>query len=88
LAFATEHEGDVEACVAKPGFVTGHGDVMKYLRATALKWTVGLPNVAVEEISAAMLDQVLRGFEAEPIFNDDLRRIGEKVLRDTPIAKG
>lgn len=52
---------------------------MKWLRATLLWWTVSLPSVGVVEFSAAMLDQVLNGFEKDPLENADLIRIGRKV---------
>jgi hypothetical protein len=42
----------------------------------------GVVSVKGEELAAAMLDQVVRGFEMEPINNDDLVRIGAKVLAE------
>lgn len=37
-------------------------------------------NVSVTEAAAAMLQQVVEGFEKEPLQNDDLVRIGRKAL--------
>jgi len=39
-----------------------------------------LPSLSVVEMSAAMLDQVLNGFEKDPLTNEDLVRIGRRAL--------
>jgi hypothetical protein len=49
---------------------------------------MSVPSVAVNECSAAMLDQVANGFEMEPLMNEDLVRIGQRVLSVPPPAKG
>jgi hypothetical protein len=41
-----------------------------------------LPRISVGEVAAAMLDQVVKGFEKEPLHNDDLARIGAGVLKE------
>ena len=43
---------------------------------------MSLPNVDVAEISAAMLHEVIHGFEKEPLENDDLVRIGREALKN------
>ena len=83
LAFAAEHKDAVEACVSKPGLITAPGQILKTVAATVLKYVISLPNVGVTEISAAMLHQVINGFEKEPLENDDLVRIGRQALRDS-----
>ncbi|KAL2039747.1 hypothetical protein N7G274_007606 [Stereocaulon virgatum] len=80
LGFAMEHNGAVEACVSKPGLITAPGQLLKTIIATVLKPFV--PSVGVKEISAAMLHQVLNGFEKETLQNDDLVRIGRQALSD------
>jgi hypothetical protein len=62
--------------VAKPGMIYTPGDYLKIAFATVLKWTGVVPHVAVTEAAAAILDQVITGFEKEPLLNDDLVRIG------------
>jgi hypothetical protein len=43
--------------------------------------SVGIvPNISVVEVAAAILDQVVNGFEKDPLMNDDLARIGKGVL--------
>jgi hypothetical protein len=37
------------------------------------------PSVDVADISAALLNQVINGFEKEPLTNDDLVRIGREM---------
>ena len=79
LAFSAEHNDAVEACVSKPGLIITPGQILK---TVAAKYVISLPNVDVTKISAAMLYQVINGFEKEPLENDDLVRIGRQALRD------
>jgi len=46
-----------------------------------MNWVGIVPNVAIIEIAAAMLDQVITGFEKEPLQNDDLVRIGRALIQ-------
>ncbi|MCJ1384882.1 hypothetical protein MMC17_008000 [Xylographa soralifera] len=82
LAFAAEHKGAVEACVAKPGLIIGPGQILKMVWAFVLKYAMSVPNVTVAEISAAMLHETINGFQKEPLENDDLVRIGRQVLTE------
>jgi len=82
LAFAEEHKGQIDACVAKPGFITKPGNYFNIALATALKWTGMVSNVSVTEVAAAVLNQVTNGFEKEPLQNEDLVRIGRKILSE------
>jgi len=82
LSFASSHSGRVEATVAKPGLINQPGNIFHWFRATILWFVASLPNISVVDISAAMLDQVLNGFEKDPLMNDDLVRIGQKALRE------
>ncbi|KAJ7364349.1 hypothetical protein DFH08DRAFT_680978 [Mycena albidolilacea] len=79
LAFAAAHSDEMfVACVAKPGLITS--SIGSSILAVALKLVMGVPSVSVEEISAAMLRQVVEGFEKEPLECKDLVRIGRKAL--------
>jgi hypothetical protein len=52
------------------------------LLAGAARWITGpLPLLSVGEVAAAMLDQVVVGFEKEPLGSSDLARIGSAVLK-------
>ncbi|KAG7049732.1 putative nucleoside-diphosphate-sugar epimerase [Colletotrichum scovillei] len=80
LALAKEHEAQLDACVVKPGLITAPNDFLKMAVACALWWTVSLPSIGVREISTAMLNQSLFGFEKDTLENDDLLRLGESEL--------
>ncbi|KAK1831165.1 succinate-semialdehyde dehydrogenase [Podospora conica] len=89
LAFAAAQEpaGSVEMCVVKPGIVTGH---LSGLMSVMMGVLLGLgifKKVGIQELVAAMLQQVRDGgFETETLENDDLIRIGQKALAS--IAEG
>jgi hypothetical protein len=53
---------------------------MRSIMAFAMRLAMSMPSVTVTEISATMLDQVVNGFEKEPLMNEDLVRIGQRVL--------
>ncbi|KAK8133681.1 hypothetical protein PG984_005693 [Apiospora sp. TS-2023a] len=74
LDFAKAHPG-IEACVAKPGLITS-GTWKDTLLSTGLKVTGLAGSVKKEQVAAAMLRQVVQGFEKEPLQNDDLVRLG------------
>ena len=67
--------------MAKPGIITAPGQYLKTAFATVMKYAMSLPNVNVSEVSAAMLHEVVHGFEKEPLGNDDLVRIGRLALK-------
>ena len=66
--------------VAKPGLILQPGSVADWLKSQLLGVVASLPSISVVEISAAMLEQVVDGFEKDPLTNDDLVRIGKKAL--------
>lgn len=82
LKFASEHPGEIEACAIKPGLIKNPGEILKATFAFVIKYTLGVPNITNEEICAAMLDQISRGFEKEPLLNDDLVVIGQRLLAE------
>lgn len=67
--------------MAKPGPITAPGQYLKTIGAMVLKYAMSLPNIDVAEVSAAMLHEVIHGFEKEPLENDDLVRIGRQALK-------
>lgn len=81
LAFAADHKDALEVCVAKPGLITASGQYLKTIGATLMKYVISVPIVDVAEISAALLHEVIHGFEKEPLDNDDLIRIGRQALK-------
>jgi hypothetical protein len=80
LAFAAEHKDTgLEACVAKPGLISSPGAPLKNIFITAASW-VGARTIDVSECAAAMIDQVMHGFEKDPLSNADLVRLGQEAL--------
>ncbi|KAI1445744.1 hypothetical protein F5Y02DRAFT_385209 [Annulohypoxylon stygium] len=87
LKYAEESKGTVEVCVAKPGMIDAPGRSGLLLNAakTVGRVLLGLPRVDVSEISTALLDQVVNGFEKETLQNEDLVRIGQGILQGKQI---
>lgn len=82
LDFAKNSNGAVEACVAKPGLINAPGRtglVMGALRSIGSA-IISLPVLDVSEVAATLLEQAINGIEKETLLNDDLVRIGQKVL--------
>ncbi|KAI1454778.1 NAD(P)-binding protein [Annulohypoxylon moriforme] len=77
LALASGLDG-AEACVAKPGYITAPGQIMKSVAGTMIQLVAGIPSISVVDLSKAMLDQVVNGFEKEPLMPEDLARIAKK----------
>jgi hypothetical protein len=50
------------------------------LVGTAARWSGIIPTINIEELAAALVQQIRDGFEKEPLLNDDLKRIGREVL--------
>ena len=66
--------------MAKPGPINSTGQILKTMFATVLKYVMSVSNISVEEISAAMLHEVIHGFEKESLETDELVRIGRQAL--------
>ncbi|KFY50804.1 hypothetical protein V495_00085 [Pseudogymnoascus sp. VKM F-4514 (FW-929)] len=80
LKYAKESGGVVEACVAKPGLVDGEtGPIIRALQTVGC-YIINMPRVEVSEIAAALIHQVVEGFDSDTLLNKDLVRIGQKVL--------
>lgn len=58
--------------IAKSGFINAPGKIVPKVP--------GLPTIDLQDISAALLDQVIEGFEKDTLFSDDMTRIGQKAL--------
>ncbi|KAL7893276.1 hypothetical protein HDV63DRAFT_387442 [Trichoderma sp. SZMC 28014] len=81
LAYARENK--IDACVAKPGFMTGGP-------FNPLRTVIGLvfrltpfATLPVQIVAAAMLDQAVTGFEKEHLKIEDLKRIGTKAIEES-----
>lgn len=73
----------MEACVAKPGLIDGpdrRQGLVGSVLSTIGRSLIGLPKVDVSQIAATLLEQAVKGIEKETLSNEDLIRIGGKVL--------
>jgi hypothetical protein len=52
---------------------------MKYAMGTMVRVVAGIPSINVADLAAAMLDQVINGFEKEPLMPEDLTRIAGAI---------
>ncbi|KAI3328122.1 NAD(P)-binding protein [Xylariaceae sp. AK1471] len=82
LALAKEL-GGIEAAAAKPGYITAPGDIARFAMGTMVRVVAGIPPISVTDLAAAMLDQVAKGFEKEPLMPDDLIRIAGTIPKAT-----
>jgi hypothetical protein len=82
LAFASEHQEDIEASIVRPGLITAPGEIKRNLMAFAVKTIISAPTISVAEVAAAMLDQAVSGIEKDTLDNGDLVRIGQRALAE------
>jgi len=82
LDYAKDSNGAVEACVAKPGLIDAPGGMglVRDIGRLVLRTVVGLPKVEVGQVAATLIDQAINGFEKDTLSNEDLVRMGAKVL--------
>lgn len=82
LALGRELDG-VEVAAAKPGYITVSGDLARAAMGAMVRVISGIPSVNVDDLVAAMLNQVVEGFENEPLMPQDLIRIAGTIPRTT-----
>lgn len=75
--------GGVEVAAAKPGYITASGDLTRAAMGAMITVASGIPSINVEDLAAAMLNQVVEGFEKEPLMPQDLIRIAGTISRAT-----
>ncbi|KPM45560.1 hypothetical protein AK830_g941 [Neonectria ditissima] len=84
LDIPSGHPG-VEVGIARPGVVrnstTWSRAALASLFQVANVFTQSIPNVGLEELATAVLDQSVRGLESETLSNADLVRLGHAALR-------
>ncbi len=71
LAYGEQSNGAVESCVVKPGSIDAPSKPRREIP--------GLPHIELSDIAAAMLDQIVNGFEKDTLSNADMIRIGQKA---------
>ncbi|KAI0205741.1 NAD(P)-binding protein [Astrocystis sublimbata] len=79
LALAVEFGDGVEVAAARPGSITASDDPDLIAKAESAKAAAGIPSIDVVDLVAAMINQVTRGFEKEPLTTEDMNRIAETL---------
>ncbi|KAJ8063297.1 hypothetical protein OCU04_008527 [Sclerotinia nivalis] len=90
LDFAvSEHAPDIQVTVAKPGIIDGPNQNSVVSTAMKSVYTVfgNSPKVHVSEIAAAMISQCLNGVTKDPLWGDDLAKIGQGILSERDYLK-
>jgi len=81
LDYANQHAPAVQVTVTKPGAIDGPNRPVSNIVIQGLFKMFGpTPTVHVSELAAAMIDQCLNGITKDPLFGDDLLKIGQKLL--------
>jgi len=79
-----EHR-EVDVHIVRPGMVWAPTTFWRTAHANAFRatniFTRAIPNISRTELSAAILDQLVHGFEKEDLSNADLVRIGGAALK-------
>ena len=82
LSLPGKYDG-VEICIAQPGVVTILTTWARAALASVFSvlniFTRAIPNVTREDLAAAVLGQVLHGFDKEMLSNADLVRLGREA---------
>jgi hypothetical protein len=85
LAFAAAHNG-IEVCIAQPGMITSSVTFWRVAQTCLFGFTNiftrAIPNVSRAELAAAMLSQLIHGFEKETLTNSDLVQMGRPAVKD------
>lgn len=79
LETAKQTNGVVQAAVAKPGLIAGPEKPISWAQRS-FSSLIGLPTIEVGEVAAGLSYQAVNGIEKETQLNEDLLRIGRRVL--------
>ena len=61
--------------------ITASGQYVRTALATVFNYTISLPKIDLRECAAAMLREVVNGFEKETLENGDLIDTGRKAIK-------
>ncbi|RDA88388.1 hypothetical protein CP532_5548 [Ophiocordyceps camponoti-leonardi (nom. inval.)] len=81
LGYARESQGALQVAVAKPGLIHVPDSTGQLMRALQLVGCalIGLPQITITDVAAALLDQAINGIDQETLDNENLTRIGQKA---------
>ncbi|KAL4780053.1 hypothetical protein BJX76DRAFT_364626 [Aspergillus varians] len=84
IQFPGEYPG-VDICIAQPGVVVNSTSFGRSVLALVFRvvntFTRAIPNIHRQELSAAVLDLAMKGFDQETVKNNDLVRRGQAALK-------
>ncbi|PWY73033.1 hypothetical protein BO70DRAFT_364783 [Aspergillus heteromorphus CBS 117.55] len=90
LHLPAEYPG-VEVCIAQPGVVVNSTSVSRAVVASLFRvvntFTRSIPNIHRAELSAAVLDLAVKGFDKETVTNTELVCRGQAALKYTAESK-
>ncbi|KAH9907826.1 NAD(P)-binding protein [Xylariomycetidae sp. FL2044] len=69
----------VEVSCARPGLVTRPGVTLMGAVSFGIRVAYGVPGIYLSDLAAVLLDQVVNGFEKDPLTPVDLGRLAEKL---------
>ncbi|RMZ90179.1 hypothetical protein DV736_g2595, partial [Chaetothyriales sp. CBS 134916] len=76
VARAEKRPEQINLLEVRPGLITYPGIQLS-------ERTKIYPQIPLQQLSAALLDQVINGYEKDPLHHEDLVRVGEKALHNT-----
>ena len=71
IAYQAKYANKLDVCVARPGRVIDAGKNLDVQQGS----------VEVDVLAAALVDQVVKGFEKDPVENAELAEMGRRVLQ-------
>jgi hypothetical protein len=81
--FGREHNA-IQVQIVRPGMILSSTNMWMTLQANTIRassyFTSAIANIDRPVLSAALIDQVLHGFEKEILSNSDLVRIGSSNM--------
>jgi hypothetical protein len=78
---AQQHaDGKVQVCVARSSLVTSNATYFRAAWGSAVRTLNPIANISRDELAAAMIDQVVNGFDQLVLTNADLKRRGREIL--------
>ncbi|KAF4944935.1 hypothetical protein FSARC_14545 [Fusarium sarcochroum] len=87
LERAQMSNGRMQACVARPGLIDPMNvSVMRQAFQGFANALISMPRIPIATMAAALLDQILHGFDKEVLSNEDLNEIGQNALKKSSSA--
>ncbi|KAI6083357.1 NAD(P)-binding protein [Hypoxylon rubiginosum] len=78
-ALALANEFGAEFTAVRPGLIMAQGYLLRNIMGIAIPWISGVPSINVVDLTAVMLDQVINGFEKDPLLTEDLARLAKDI---------